>query len=89
MLACVGSRGREWVGTIILGGNGGDVNFGWRGNLRVEKVGEGEGFAFAISVEEAVDERSRRRDGEADAAGQRGGRWKVVSDFGEYSWRSS
>ena len=55
-----GSKGREWVGTVVCGGGGGDVNLGWRGWL---KVGRGEvgGFSWGVSVEEALGDREGRR----------------------------
>ena len=55
-----GSKEREWVGTIVNGGVGGDVNVGWRGWLRVERE-EVCGFGWGISVEEALGDRERRR----------------------------
>jgi hypothetical protein len=56
-----GSKGREWFGTVVIGGTGGDVNVGWRGWLTVERE-EGGGFGWGVSVEEAVGDRERRRE---------------------------
>ena len=89
MMGCKLSQGREWVGTVVLGGNGGDVNFGWRGMWRVERVSEGEAFGEAVSVEEAAEERKVRREAMGGVGKERGAKWKVVGDSsGEYSWRS-
>jgi hypothetical protein len=61
--ASKGSRNREWVGTIVLGGLGGDFAFAWRGMLRVESdENRFAGFGAAVSVEEAVAEKRRRSD---------------------------
>ncbi len=64
------SMDREWMGTIVNGGVGGDINLGWRGWLRVEREAVG-GFSEAISVEEAWGERERRME-LAEKAGWRG-----------------
>ncbi|CZS88097.1 uncharacterized protein RCO7_01065 [Rhynchosporium graminicola] len=55
------SHGKEWLGIIVNGGVGGDINLGWRGWLRVERevvpaLGEG------VSVEEVWGERGRREE---------------------------
>ena len=55
-----GSRGREWLGTIMLGGVGGDIMVGWRGWLGVDRDIVG-GFGEGVSVEEAWGERERRQ----------------------------
>lgn len=82
-----GSRGREWVATIVLGGQGGDFGFAWRGNWRVEREWKGErGFGAAVSVEEAWVEEGRRREGR-DEKQWEGGRWRVVSEAGSYAWK--
>lgn len=65
-----GSKGREWVGTIVNGGLGGDVNLGWRGWLRIEREEVGT-FGRGISVEEAVGDRERIVDGKG---------WKALCD---------
>ena len=54
-----GSKSREWVGTIVNGGTGGDINLGWRGWLRVEREEVGN-FGWGISVEEAIGDREKR-----------------------------
>lgn len=73
------SKGREWVGTLVIGGVGGDIMFGWRGWLRVERE-EVSRFAVGVSVEEIIGEREKRQD-VVDSKG-----WKGVSEIGEYSW---
>lgn len=75
-----GSKGREWVGTIVNGGVGGDIMVGWRGWLRVEREEVGV-FGIGVSVEEGMGEREVRQevvDGRA---------WKAVSDIGEFRWK--
>lgn len=76
------SHAREWLGTIVNGGVGGDINLGWRGWLRVEREEVG-GFGEGVSVEEAWGERERR--GEVvDARG-----WRAEDDEGiGFVWRS-
>ena len=68
-----GSKGREWFGSIVIGGTGGDVNVGWRGWLRVEREEVGV-FERGVSVVEAVGDRERRRE-VVDGKG-----WRVVCD---------
>ncbi|KAI1262675.1 hypothetical protein F5Y18DRAFT_149449 [Xylariaceae sp. FL1019] len=70
-----GSKAREWWGTVVIGGVGGDVNAGWKGWLRVEKE-EVSGFAPGMSVEEALRDRDRRQ-AAVDKAG-----WSLSSRFG-------
>ena len=87
-----GSRGREWVATIVLGGPGGDFGFGWRGVWRVERDWESEsrerGFGAAISVEEAWNEEMSRKDSRnAEENEWEGKRWKIISEGGSYAWR--
>lgn len=79
-----GSMGREWVGTCVNGGLGGDVCVGWRGWLRVEseKV-DVETFGTGMSVEEAMRERQRRQ----EVVDSRG--WKAVSEWGNYRFEES
>ncbi|KAH6712840.1 hypothetical protein BKA61DRAFT_484704 [Leptodontidium sp. MPI-SDFR-AT-0119] len=76
------SHAREWLGTIVNGGVGGDINLGWRGWLRVEREEVG-GFGEGVSVEEAWGERERR--GEVvDARG-----WRAEDEEGiGFVWRS-
>lgn len=77
------SKGREWVGTIVNGGVGGDISVGWRGWLRVERdAGMGMGFGAGVSVQEAVAERERRED---QGVQERG--WRAVTEIGEFSWK--
>ncbi|KAI1821479.1 hypothetical protein F4861DRAFT_541891 [Xylaria intraflava] len=76
-----GSRGREWWGTVVIGGAaGGTVNAGWKGWLRVDRENVG-GFGAGISVEEALAERARRH-AVVDAAG-----WVASSHWGSYVWK--
>lgn len=77
-----GSKGKEWVGTIVNGGIGGDINVGWRGWLRVERE-EIERFRWSVSVEEAFGDRERR----SEVVEQRV--WKGISDGlgGEFTFR--
>jgi len=76
-----GSKGREWLGTMINGGNGqgGDIMVGWRGWMRVERE-EGVGFEVRTSAEEAVGERTNRWD-MMEARG-----WRAVCGGGKYCW---
>ncbi|KAJ5054073.1 uncharacterized protein L3040_000357 [Drepanopeziza brunnea f. sp. 'multigermtubi'] len=75
------SQGREWVGTIVNGGVGGDINLGWRGWLRVDRQEVG-GFAEAVSVEEVWGDRDRRQE-VVDGKG-----WKAEgSEGGAFAWR--
>ncbi|CAJ2503052.1 Uu.00g104460.m01.CDS01 [Anthostomella pinea] len=75
-----GSRDREWWGTVVVGGTGGDVNAGWKGWLRVEKEEVG-GFAVGVSVDEALKDRARRQE-VVDGAG-----WVARSQWGNYGWK--
>lgn len=75
------SHEREWLGTIVNGGIGGDINLGWRGWLRVgrEEVGA---FGEGVSVEEAWEEKGRRQE-VVD-----GKEWRAEgSDGGAFVWR--
>ncbi|KAI0420531.1 hypothetical protein F5X98DRAFT_10930 [Xylaria grammica] len=74
------SRGRQWWGTVVVGGVGGDVNAGWKGWLRVEREGV-VGFAPGMSVEEALRERERRHE-----AVERAG-WVASSPWGTHVWK--
>ncbi|PBP15747.1 hypothetical protein BUE80_DR013504 [Diplocarpon rosae] len=56
-----GSQEREWLGTIVNGGVGGDINLGWRGWLRVKREDVSD-FGRGVSVEEVWDERFRRQE---------------------------
>lgn len=73
------SKGREWVGTILNGGVGGDVMVGWRGWLRVEKEAVGH-FGDGVSVEEAWAERGMRQE-VAEKSG-----WRAGSEIGDFRW---
>ena len=75
-----GSKGREWVGTVVIGGVGGDVNVGWRGWLRVERD-EVVGFKGGVSVEEVLAERESRQE-VVDEGG-----WRAVCEDGVYCWK--
>ncbi|KAI1185112.1 hypothetical protein F5B17DRAFT_47169 [Nemania serpens] len=74
------SRGREWWGTVVVGGSGGHVSAGWRGWLRVDRE-EVSGFAVGMSAEEALREREARQRA-VDAAG-----WVASSPWGSYVWK--
>jgi hypothetical protein len=78
-----GSKGREWVGTILNGGGavvkGVDVVVGWRGWLRVERESVGT-FAEGMSVEAAWEERTKRQE-VVDGKG-----WKGKSKMGVMRW---
>lgn len=75
------SAGREWWGTIVLGGLGaGDVVAGWKGWLRVDRESV-RGFALGISAEEALEQRERRQDA-VEAAG-----WAATSQWGGFVFR--
>jgi len=80
------SHGREWLGVIVNGGVGGDINFGWRGWLRVERESVG-AFGEGVSVEEVFfGERGRR----AEVVDQKGWRAEDVSAGGggvDFAWR--
>lgn len=75
-----GSKGREWVGTLVNGGVGGDIMVGWRGWLRVERE-DVCGFELEVSVEEVMGEREKRQE-VVEAKG-----WKGVSEMGSYYWK--
>ncbi|KAI8623113.1 hypothetical protein F5Y19DRAFT_482070 [Xylariaceae sp. FL1651] len=75
-----GSRDREWWGTVVIGGTGGDVNAGWKGWLRVERE-DVSGFAMGMSVEEALRERRSRQEA-VDSAG-----WAASARWGRYLWK--
>ncbi|KAI1336525.1 hypothetical protein F5Y15DRAFT_418831 [Xylariaceae sp. FL0016] len=77
-----GSYEREWWGTVVIGGSGGDVNSGWRGWLRVERA-EIQEFNVNVSVEVALDERERRQE-VVDAAG-----WLATSPWGAFAWKDN
>ncbi|KAK2625766.1 hypothetical protein QTJ16_005078 [Diplocarpon rosae] len=76
-----GSQAREWLGTIVNGGVGGDINLGWRGWLRVKREEVGD-FGRGVSVEEVWDERFRRQE-IVDGKG-----WRAEgSEGGTFLWR--
>ncbi|KAI1408362.1 hypothetical protein F5Y13DRAFT_194443 [Hypoxylon sp. FL1857] len=85
-----GSRGREWWGTVVIGGGSGtgssgisvkgDVNAGWKGWLKVEHE-EVSGFPAGVSVEEALRDRDKRQE-VVEAAG-----WVAGSRVGGYVWK--
>ncbi|RBR09434.1 uncharacterized protein FIESC28_09884 [Fusarium coffeatum] len=75
------SAGREWWGTIVVGGPGaGDISAGWKGWLRVDRENV-RGFAMGISAEEALDQQKQRQD-VVDAAG-----WVASSQWGGYTFK--
>lgn len=72
------SAGREWWGTIVVGGLGaGDIATGWKGWLRVERENV-RGFALGISADEAVSQKEKRQD-VVDSAG-----WAASSQWGGF-----
>ncbi|CEI66764.1 hypothetical protein FVEN_g12565 [Fusarium venenatum] len=75
------SAGREWWGTIVVGGLGsGDISANWKGWLRVDREGV-RGFALGISAQEALDQKKQRHD-VVDMAG-----WAVTSQWGGYTFK--
>ncbi|KAF5652504.1 hypothetical protein F25303_3192 [Fusarium sp. NRRL 25303] len=77
------SAGREWWGTIVVGGVGaGDITTGWKGWLRVDRENV-RGFAPGISAEEALDQKRQRQD-IVDAAG-----WVATSQWGGFVFREA
>ncbi|KAH8811852.1 hypothetical protein F5884DRAFT_292720 [Xylogone sp. PMI_703] len=75
-----GSRAREWVGTVVSGGSGGDICAVWNGWLSVDRE-EVVRFPAGISVDDAMTERERRQeivDGSV---------WKGRSRVGWYAWK--
>jgi hypothetical protein len=75
------SMGRECVGIVVNGAQGGDVMVGWKGWLKVESGRDDvPRFGMGISVEEAMREREQRQ----LAIETKG--WRAVSDWGEYRW---
>jgi hypothetical protein len=75
-----GSHGREWVGTLVNGGVGGDVMVGWRGWLRVERE-HVTGFALGGGIEGVIGEREKRQE-VVDSSG-----WVGYSEMGKYTWK--
>ena len=73
------SKGREWVGTVLNGGVGGDVMVGWRGWLRVERGAVGN-FGEGMNVGEAWAERDMRQE-VAEKSG-----WRAGSEIGDFRW---
>ncbi|KAF4342702.1 hypothetical protein FBEOM_3362 [Fusarium beomiforme] len=77
------SAGREWWGTIVVGGVGaGDIAAGWKGWLRVDRE-HVRGFALSVSAEEALDQKKQRQDA-VDAAG-----WVASSQWGGFTFREA
>jgi len=76
------SKCREWVGTIVLGGNGGDINIGWRGWLRVEREEVGR-FGEGVAVEAVWGEKGMRQRQEVEDKME----WRAECEFGDYSWK--
>ncbi|PKS07438.1 hypothetical protein jhhlp_006042 [Lomentospora prolificans] len=78
------SRGREWWGTVVIGGPGGDINAGWKGWMRVDMELDGIDFGVGggvLSAEEAMSGRKRVQR-VVDEAG-----WVVSSDWGGFRFR--
>ncbi|KAH7255933.1 uncharacterized protein BKA55DRAFT_538299 [Fusarium redolens] len=77
------SAGREWWGTIVVGGVGaGDIAAGWKGWLRVDRENV-RGFAPGVSAEEALDQKKQRQD-IVDAAG-----WVATSQWGGFIFKEA
>ncbi|KAF4966154.1 hypothetical protein FSARC_6153 [Fusarium sarcochroum] len=77
------SAGREWWGTILVGGLGaGDIAAGWKGWLRVDRE-HVRGFALGISAEEALNQKEQRQD-VVDAAG-----WAATSQWGGFTFEEA
>jgi len=75
------SMGRDCLGIIVNGAQGGDIMLWWRGWLRVESESEDvPRFGMGVSVEEAMREREQRQ----LAVENKG--WRAVSEWGEYRW---
>ncbi|KAM0341515.1 hypothetical protein ACHAPU_009963 [Fusarium lateritium] len=75
------SAGREWWGTIVVGGLGaGDIATGWKGWLRVDRENV-RGFALGISAEEALNQKEQRQD-IVDAVG-----WAATSQWGSFVFK--
>lgn len=81
-----GSHGREWWGTIVVGGSGAgedvDVTAAWNGWLRVDRQ-ELAGQAIGLSAEEALRERERRQQA-FDNTG-----WMASSVWGNFTFNES
>ncbi|KAM0424646.1 hypothetical protein ACHAPT_010172 [Fusarium lateritium] len=80
--AAKASAGREWWGTVVVGGLGaGDVTAAsWKGWLRVDRENV-RGFALGISAEEALEQRGQRQ-GAVEAAG-----WAATSQWGGFTFK--
>lgn len=77
------SMGRECVGVVVNGGQGGDIVVGWKGWLKVHSErDEVPKFGFGVSVEEAMREREQRQ----VVVDEKG--WRAVSSMGEYRWKN-
>ncbi|RFU31861.1 hypothetical protein B7463_g4485, partial [Scytalidium lignicola] len=75
-----GSYDREWVGTMVNGGLGGDICVAWNGWLNVDRE-EVVRFPAGISVEEAIGEKEKRQE-VVDGCG-----WRGRSRVGWYGWK--
>ncbi|KAF5128267.1 hypothetical protein E5D57_009203 [Metarhizium anisopliae] len=74
------SRGREWWGTVVMGGlAAGDLTAGWKGWARVDRAAV-MGFALGTSAEEALAQRATRERA-VEGAG-----WAVSSAFGGFGF---
>lgn len=77
------SMGRELVGIVVSGGQGGDIMVDWRGWLRVENErGDIPKFDLNVSAEQAFRERNERQ----TAVESKG--WRALSDWGQYRWEN-
>lgn len=74
------SRGREWWGTVVIGGlAAGDLTVGWKGWARVEREVVN-GFGEGVSAEEALEQRGMREK-KVDEGG-----WVVSSNWGGFAF---
>ncbi|KAJ2982750.1 hypothetical protein NQ176_g1180 [Zarea fungicola] len=71
------SAHREFWGTIVIGGPGGDVTAGWKGWLRVDRE-QVPRFPSDMTIQEALLQRDARQ-AAVDAAG-----WQVSSPWGDF-----
>lgn len=75
------SMAREWVGSIVCGGIGGDIMSSWRGWLKVESEKDDiVGFGLGTSIEEAATE-EKVRQGAVTECG-----YRARCSTGTYRW---
>lgn len=75
------SMAREWVGSIVCGGAGGDIMSSGRGWLKVvDERDDVVGFGLGMSVEEAVTEKKARQGAVTDCG------YRASCSVGTYRW---